>query len=288
MEVKDSLADRIITQLVPTNCILRDFLRSKYSGRRIHFLREGGKIFLNAKEVTVRAKAKAGDKLTLIFSEQESFNYAPKDMGLKAVYEDEDLLVVFKPKGVACMPVAPHFNANLLNGLAFLRPNVVFRVVTRLDANTSGLVLVAKNALSHSILYDKVREMQKTYVALAEGEVTAPQTIDMPIFSDGGRKRLVDERGKRAITQILSSQKMGENSLLKINLLTGRTHQIRVHLSHVGHPLVGDDLYGSKTSGGQILVCESLSFVHPITEKAVEVHTDAIQEVQKRLNDITG
>ena len=282
------MADRVITQLVPNNCLLRDFLRSKYSGRRIHFLREGGKIFLNGKEVTVRAKASAGDKLTLVFTEQESFNYAPKDMGLKAIYEDEDLLVVFKPNGVACMPVAPHFNANLLNGLAYLRPNVVFRVVTRLDVNTSGLVLVAKNALSHSILYDKVREMQKIYVALAEGEVNAPQTIDLPIYSDGGRKRLVDERGKRAITQILSSQKMGENSLLKISLLTGRTHQIRVHLSHVGHPLVGDDLYKSKTSGGQILVCESLSFTHPITEEKVEVCINATEEVQKRLESIKG
>ena len=278
---------RIINHVLLSDCLIRDFLKSKYSYRQIHFLSEGGKIFLNGQEVTVRKRAAAGDKLTLVFEEKLTFNYPPQDVGLRIVYEDEDIAVVYKPRGVPSMPVAPHFDKNLFNGLAFLRPNVVFRVVTRLDKDTSGLVLLAKNALSHSVLYDKVREIKKQYVALAEGEVVAPLEICAPILSTGEQKRIVSDSGKIAITKVVKSKPCDNNSLVWLNLLTGRTHQIRVHMSHVGHPLVGDLLYGSKTGGGQMLTCEGLELFHPVTGEKVSVFIDGEKEILQTISKST-
>ncbi len=274
---------RVIKHTLLSNILIRDFLKQRYSYRQIHYLSEGGKIFLNGNEVTVRQKGNMGDVLTLIFEEKLTFNYPPQDMGLKLLYSDEDLAVVYKPTGVPCMPVAPYFDKNLFNGLAFLCKNVVFRVITRLDKDTSGLVLLAKNALSHSILYEKVREIKKEYLALASGMVVAPLKIDAPILSTGEQRRIVHESGKPAVTVITSSKPVGENSLITIDLLTGRTHQIRVHLSHVGHPLVGDSLYGAKSSGGQMLICQKLQFCHPITNKQITVEYNGENEILQRI-----
>ncbi|MBP5308740.1 MAG: RluA family pseudouridine synthase [Clostridia bacterium] len=264
--------DRTITLTIEKDCLLRDFLRSRYSGQRIRFLREKGHILLNGAPVTVRATAKAGDALTLVFKETGAFDYAPEDLGVRTVYEDEDVLLVYKPAGIASMPAAPHFTGNLFNGVKFLYPEGVFRVVTRLDKDTSGLVLLAKNALSHSILCEEIRSVEKTYLAVCTGEVPAPLVISAPISSDGGAKRFVSENGKPAKTRIISSKPVKLGSLVKIVTETGRTHQIRVHLAHIGHPLVGDRLYGNDDSVrfGQLLTCCGISFVHPVSrQKAV-------------------
>ena len=269
-------------------------------------------MFADGEEVTVNARLKAGQKLTLIFTENEEFAYAPKDLGIKIVYEDEDVAVVFKPAGVASMPVAPYFDENLLNGLAFLRPGTVFRVVTRLDKYTSGLVLVAKNALSHSLLNENSDKTRKYYTALAYGNVSAPLEINAPIKSSDGKKRIVGEDGKNAKTLVFESSPFsfsGEKissyncSLLKIRTFTGRTHQIRVHLAFAGHPLVGDELYFSPelnskiqtcvqtqsgaripTDGGQLLCCSGISFVHPTTGKELSCEIDGKEELLKRLS----
>lgn len=300
---------RIIKYDIKSEILVRDFLKSHFSYRLIHRLSEGGKIFLNDNEVTVRARAKRGDTLKLVFEEKLTFNYPPQDLGIKMLYSDEDVAVVYKPAGVPSMPVAPHFDKNLFNGLAFVCPNVVFRVVTRLDKDTSGLVLLAKNAVAHSILHENMRNINKQYTALAVGKVVAPMKIDAPIFSSGEQKRTVDDRGKRAITEIISFKVLGENSLLTLELKTGRTHQIRVHLSYIGHPLVGDTLYGSdavceknggqssgqhggqssgqhgEQHGGQMLVCSRLQFRHPITQKEICVcingEADILQRIEK-------
>lgn len=278
---------RVINHVVLGECLIRDFLKTKYSYRQIHLLSEGGKIFLNGEEVTVRKKAVKGDRLTLIFEEKLQFNYPPQDMGLKQIYSDQDLLIVYKPEGVPSMPVAPHYDKNLFNGLAFLCPNVVFRVVTRLDKDTSGLVLLAKNSVSHSTLYDRVREIKKQYVALVEGTLEYPKIINAPILSTGEQKRVVSESGKPAVTEIVSAKPFENYSLVTLNLETGRTHQIRVHMSHIGNPLVGDSLYGAKSSGGQLLVCSKLEFNHPISGEKITVEINGEQEILQRLKKRT-
>ena len=266
--------DRVLEYKIEKDCILRDLLRRKYSGRRIHFLREKGCLLLNGQNVNVSAMAKKGDVLTMTFKETETFDYLPIDMGLKIIYEDEDVLVVFKPSGVASMPVAPHFSANLFNGLKFLFPDGVFRVVTRLDKDTSGIVLIAKNALSHSILHSEIRSIEKTYTAIVEGVVKAPITISAPICSTDGAKRMVGEGGKPSITHIIDARQIDcAHSFVTIKTETGRTHQIRVHLAYIGYPLVGDSLYGNG-GNGHILCCSGIVFTHPISRKKMSFEVD--------------
>jgi len=279
--------DRIIVHKIEKEALLRDFLRSRYSGRRIHYLREDGRMKVNGAPVTVNFRLHPGDELTLSFCETETFDYPPQDMGLKPVYEDEDVLVVYKPAGVPSMPAAPHFDKNLFNGLKFLYPQGVFRVVTRLDKDTSGLVLVAKNALSHSILYEEIRTVQKTYTALSEGCPDGPFTVELPVGDGEGAARVSSEDGKPAITHVIAVKRLAEGSLLTIRTETGRTHQIRLHLSKVGYPLVGDALYGSKTGGGQLLACTGISFSHPITREKLDFFMDGEREILDRFKNFT-
>ncbi|MBE7089668.1 MAG: RluA family pseudouridine synthase, partial [Clostridiales bacterium] len=180
--------DRIIEHKIEKDCLLRDFLRNRYKGRRIHFLREKGCIFVNGEPCTVAQTVKTGDVLRLVFKEELTFDYPPQDMGIREVYSDEDVLVVYKPEGVPSMPAAPHFDGNLFNGLKFLYPDGVFRVVTRLDKDTSGLVLVAKNALAHSVLHEQMEFVEKTYTALVEG-VAETCCIDLPICTGKTARR---------------------------------------------------------------------------------------------------
>ena len=297
---------RKTTFLIERDCLLRDFLRNRFSGRRIHFLRQGGCMYADGEEVTVNARLKAGQELVLVFTENEEFDYAPKDLGVKIIYEDDDIAVAYKPSGVASMPVAPYYDENLLNGLAFLRSGISFRVVTRLDKFTSGLVLLAKNALAHSVLNENHGKTEKFYTAVAEGNVPAPLEIIAPIKSGEGKKRFAGEGGKPAKTLVTAAEQcafLNGCSLLKIKTFTGRTHQIRVHLAFVGHPLAFDDLYGNAPLNSQIkdyftvnkadsrqpvighlLSCSGIKFAHPVTGETMFFEADGEKDLSERLS----
>ncbi len=226
-----------------------------------------------------------GDLLTVLLKEkQSSSNVIPIPLPLNIVYEDEDLLVVNKPAGMSIHPSINHYDNSLANAAAFYFSNqglpFVFRCVNRLDRDTSGLTVLAKHLLSSSILSDMVkkRELTREYLAIAEGITEPAGTIAAPIARKEGSaiERIVDfENGETAIThyQRLSVIAVsGENikreySLLKIRLETGRTHQIRIHLRYIGHPLPGDFLYNPDNSiiKRQALHSACLSFRHPIT-----------------------
>lgn len=201
---------------------------------------------------------------------------------VSAVYSDEDILVLNKP---AFMPVHEsrnHRGDTLANAAAcYINSNNSFRAVYRLDRDTSGLVLIAKNELAASKLAGKIK---KDYYAVCSGIFEGKGTIDLPIkrMGDSIIKRGVFEDGEKAVTHWESVKTDGENTLLKINLETGRTHQIRVHFSHIGAPLLGDTLYNGDTDkiDRQALHCKTIYFTHPITGKDMVIDCDFPSDIK--------
>lgn len=196
----------------------------------------------------------------------------PSDIPLIVIYEDEDILVVDKPPFMPVHESRNHRGDTLSNAVAnHVKEDTAFRAVYRLDRDTSGLVLIAKNELAASKLAGKIK---KDYYAIVNGVLKNNGTIDAPIKRLGESiiKRCVSDDGERAVTHYEVVKANEKYSLLKINLETGRTHQIRVHFSHFGFPLVGDTLYGdeSKIANRQLLHCKDIYFNHPITNK--EMH----------------
>lgn len=196
----------------------------------------------------------------------------PSDIPLTVIYEDDDILVVDKPPFMPVHESRNHRGDTLSNAVAnHVKEDTAFRAVYRLDRDTSGLVLIAKNELAASKLAGKIK---KDYYAIVNGVLKDNGTIDAPIKRLGESiiKRCVSEDGERAVTHYEVVKANEKYSLLKINLETGRTHQIRVHFSNFGFPLVGDTLYGdeSKIVNRQLLHCKDIYFNHPITNK--EMH----------------
>lgn len=195
---------------------------------------------------------------------------------VQAVYNDEDILVLNKP---AFMPVHEsrnHRGDTLANAAAcYMESDTAFRAVYRLDRDTSGLVLIAKNELAACKLAGKIH---KDYYAVCKGTLNGKGTIDLPIrrVRESIIERGVFEDGEKAVTHWEAASNKNNTTLLKINLETGRTHQIRVHFSHLGYPLLGDTLYGGDTDviSRQALHCKAIYFTHPITEKKMVIECD--------------
>lgn len=249
------------------------FLRGvlKMSARTVTKLKNDPRgLLLNGEHVRTIDKVRAGDTLQISLPAEESA-IAPSDFSaLDIVYEDEDLLVINKPARLAMHPTHNHQGdtlANMVAGyLGSKGKNAVFRAVGRLDKQTSGLVLIA---LNRHVSFCLQGNYAKTYFAVAEGEIQGSGTIDRPIYRPDPNKtlRAVGETGERAVThyEVLSAD--GAHTFLKITLETGRTHQIRVHFSSLGHPLAGDDMYGGHTDlfSRAALHCGELRFTHPVT-----------------------
>lgn len=210
---------------------------------------------------------------------------------VELIYRDEDILVLSKPPYMPVHESRNHQGDTLANVSAcYLEEDTAFRAVYRLDRDTSGLVLIAKNELSACKLAGKIK---KDYYAVCQGELNGKGTIDLPIgrVGDSIIKRGVFDNGERAVTHWQAVEHYGGNTLLKINLETGRTHQIRVHFSHIGHPLLGDTLYNGCTDriSRQALHCKRIDFTHPVTNKKMTIECDfpvdfkkvMMQEVQK-------
>ena len=235
-------------------------------------------VCLNGEPVFLNTKLSRDDKLTINYIEEDdSENIVPVDLPFKIVYEDEDIMVIDKPADMPVHPAINNFDNTLANGIAYYfaskDEHFVFRCINRLDRNTSGLLIVAKHRLSAAILSDfmKKREIHREYLALASGIFDNKKgTIDLPIgrVGDSIIERFVDfENGENAITHYEVVQEFESYSLLKIKLDTGRTHQIRVHMSHIGHPLLGDSLYNKEPGklSRQALHSHVIEFIHPIT-----------------------
>ena len=274
------------------------FLRYKnFSSRLIKELKKNPHgILIRNKKVTVQKTLKAGDVLTVYIKDKETASEAltPVELPLDIVFEDKDVIVCNKPPFMATHPSQDNHGTTLANALAFHfskngGPKTV-RSVNRLDKNTSGLILVAKNMHASGVLSDdlKVKKVRREYLAFVEGcpdEMSG--TVNAPIARCEGStiKRLVDfEKGDSAVTHYTVVKK-GEFSLLKLSLETGRTHQIRVHMSHIGHAVAGDFLYGTEFSGGMdrhALHSYTLEFTHPVTNEILSFKAP-LPEDMKRL-----
>lgn len=217
----------------------------------------------------------AGDVLCLTFP-QDQAEIVPVDLPLTVVYEDETLLAVNKPPAQPVHPVHEHRTDTLANAVMYYRRNrgetYTFRAVNRLDKDTSGLVLVAKNSYAHTFLAGHTR---KRYVALCEGILTGSGTIDTPIHRQEGSiiVREAGGEGRASVTHYTALETAYGHTLLSLWLETGRTHQIRTHLSSIGHPLAGDDLYGGHRTvfQRQCLHCAEMQFVHPLRREEITI-----------------
>jgi len=244
------------------------------STRIIQTLRHTPKsVFINGGESRVIDKVNVNDKIVIYLPEKTE----PPilwETELSVIYEDEDLLIINKPSGVSVHPTRNHPNGTLCNAVAaYLKnsgnENFVARAVGRLDKVTSGVMVFAKNAFVASKLNGN---LDKTYIALAEGILEGEGTVNAPIYRPDINKtiRAVGEQGDEAITNWKALKSFDNKTVLEIKTLTGRTHQIRVHCAHIGHALVGDEMYGAKVTDNikrAALHCYKVKIIHPITNE---------------------
>ena len=260
---------------------MREFLIDQQISKRtltaVKF--DGGSITINGKEESVRYPLCKGDFLEVRFPEEKaSQTLLAEEFPLSIIYEDDDVLVLDKPWGMKTIPTKDEPTRSLANAILgyFVKVGIssTVHIVTRLDKDTSGLVLVAKHRHVHHLfsLQQKGREIKREYEAFAEGILAYDSgMVEEPIGrkSDSIIEREVREDGKYALTHYKVKKQFSDFAHLELKLETGRTHQIRVHLSHMGHPLAGDDLYGGseKLIGRQALHCKRLLFFHPIKKE---------------------
>lgn len=297
--------ERIFEYVADKNCKVEEFLKSQgYSSRICNLLKkELGLVLVNGTPAFVVAEVKTGDKITVILRENPS-KIDPFDYKVDIVYEDEDVAIVNKNADIAVIATNAHYGKSLMNALANVWGDFVFHPVNRLDKGTSGLMIVAKNSLAHSILSNKiaddkegeVKNVEREYLALVHNFkdiLTGSDTVvaDIGIAGDNSLVRgVVSEGGKYAKTDYSVLKSCDEFSLVRLKLATGRTHQIRVHMSHIGHPLCGDDLYG----GNKDLILrpalhsEKLAFCHPISGKKMEFCAGLPEDMQDLVNRFLG
>lgn len=278
--------------------LLRDFLTKemKVSHRTLSAIKyKGGRMLVDGERRTVRHVLKKGERLAIVFPPEEPSGFLKSEpMDLDIVYEDDYLLVVNKPAGIPVIPSHQYPAGTLANGaLAYFEAQALastVHIVNRLDRNTSGLMLIAKHRYAHELFFRMQRagDVHRRYLAIVEGTMRENEgTIDAPIGRKEGSaiERQVGGLGsKRAVTHFSVIEQFGETALVAVRLETGRTHQIRVHFSSIGHPLAGDDLYGGHTCliARQALHSFELKFVHPATKQAMCFHK-MFPEDMKRL-----
>lgn len=284
---------KIIVQANEKGARLDSYIASKekeISRTNVQRLIESGNILVNNNIQKISYKVQAGDEISIVIPEAKEIELKPQDIKVDIVYEDSHIIVVNKPKGLVVHPAIGNPDGTLVNAImnickdslsgigGEIRPGIVHR----LDKDTTGLLIIAKNDKAHINLSEQIknREVKKIYVALVRGIVPEDEaTINMPIGrSTKDRKKMaVVKNGKEAVTHFKVLNRFKNYTLLEIKIDTGRTHQIRVHMSEIGYPVVGDMVYsnGKNEFGveGQMLHAKSLDFKHPITEK--QMHLEA-------------
>ncbi|ETP68656.1 RNA pseudouridine synthase [Planococcus glaciei CHR43] len=260
-----------------------------------------GAVKVNGETVKPNYKVRLDDIIIVSPPLLEELDVVPEDLDLEITYEDADVLVVNKPRGMVVHPAPGHANGTLVNGLMFhcndlsgingvARPGIVHRI----DKDTSGLLMVAKNDMAHTSLVDQLvkKTVTRKYVALVHGHIPHDKgTIEAPIGRDSKdrQKMAVIDKGKHAVTHFRVLERFGNFTLVECRLETGRTHQIRVHMKYIGFPLVGDPKYGPKKTmdiGGQALHAEVIGFDHPRTGEYLEFSAEPPAEFAELLESL--
>lgn len=264
---------------------------------------EDGNCTVNGKMVAKNYKLKAGDKVIVEIPEAVDVDILPENIPLDIVYEDNDLLVVNKPKGMVVHPAPGHYSGTLVNALMYhckdslsgingeIRPGIVHRI----DKDTSGLLIVAKNDTAHKGLAAQIKEHSFTreYEAVVNGSIKEDGVVNVPIGrhkTDRKKMCVTSENSREAITHYFVIENFGDSTHLRLRLETGRTHQIRVHMAYIGHSVAGDEVYGNgkpKSLMGQCLHAKKIGFVHPVTGEYLEFDSELPEYFKKFLNGKT-
>ena len=280
---------------------IRDYMKDNLnlSGRFIRGSAMNRRLRVNGKEIKLNYRLHEGDIIEVIVNAEESQDIEGEDLNIKVIYEDDDLLIVDKPPFMVVHPTKSHQTGTLANGVIHHfrsnNDNSIVRLVSRLDRDTSGLIMIAKNQFSHMNLAKSMEKnlIKKSYLAIIHGELKNHEgTIDLPIGMPINEtiKRAVLEDGQRSITHYKVIESYKEGALVELLLETGRTHQIRVHLSHVGCPIYGEQLYSDfndeELISRQALHAYILSLPHPRTGKILNFKSDLPEDMQKLINKL--
>lgn len=275
---------------------------SDLSRSRIQNLIDLEYVHLNDMACKSNTKVKENDEIDLMMPKDEELRVEAEDMQLDIRYEDEDVIVINKPKGIVVHPAIGHHSGTLVNGLMYackdlsgingvLRPGIVHRI----DKDTSGLLIVAKNDHAHRSLVEQLQNktMHRLYYALVHGVITHEfGTIDAPIGRDPKERQnmtVTSNHSKEAKTHFKVIERFHKFTLVECRLETGRTHQIRVHMQYIGHPVAGDPKYSYRkpyVNNGQLLHAHQLSFIQPSTKEEITVHAELPKEFDEILNKL--
>ncbi|GAX90976.1 pseudouridine synthase [Effusibacillus lacus] len=274
-----------------------DLSRSQIQG-----LIEHGFVLVSGKQVKSNYKLRSGDEILLSLPEPEPTEVEPENIPLEIVFEDSDVVVVNKPRGMVVHPAAGHMKGTLVNALLYhckdlsgingiLRPGIVHRI----DKDTSGLIMAAKNDAAHVSLAQQLKDhtVTRKYTAIVHGVVSHDLgTVDAPIGRHPVNRlkmAVVKQGGRHAVTHFSVLERFKEYTLLECKLETGRTHQIRVHMDFIGHPLAGDPVYGPKRTleiDGQALHAQVLGFAHPRTGEYMEFSSDLPEDMERLIEQL--
>ena len=281
-----------------------EILNNDLSRSQVQRLIKQKQITVNGEAVKESYKTKLNDEIEITIPKAQEVDIVAQDIPVQILYEDNDIIVINKPKGMVVHPANGNLDGTLVNAIMSIckdslsgiggeiRPGIVHR----LDKNTSGCIIVAKNDKAHIALSNKLKnhEIKKTYIALVRGIIKENEaTINMPIARDktDRKKMAVDKNGKEAITHFkVLGRFENKYTLLEINIETGRTHQIRVHLSHIGYPIIGDDVYSNGKNRwnieGQCLHAKALDFTHPITNENLHIEAQLPEYFKQILKEL--
>lgn len=301
MPLSGNRLDQALVELMPD-----------YSRSRLQQWIKQGAVLVNGAQLKPKEKVKVNDLIEVNAELEAQGEWLPEPVEFPIVYEDEDIIIINKPAGLVVHPGAGNYSGTLVNGLLHARPDSVTvpraGIVHRLDKETSGLMVVAKTLQAHAHIVDQLqtRRMGREYEALVSGVMTGGGTVDEPIarHNRDRKKMTVTPFGKQAVTHYRLIKKFANHTHIRVKLETGRTHQIRVHMAHINHALVGDPVYAgrAKIPAGisdslktilrgfprQALHAKQLTLIHPRTEEEMSWEVDLPDDMQTLLGDIAA